>query len=750
MNNIQLAIFISETIIIALLVLFLFRMKSRFGLTPLYVTLGVFQPIQALLASTVYVEILPGVIVSPGSVIMFTASQFVILLVYICEDAIETRKAIYGIVFANLTMTLLLFILGVQLELLHTLNFLDLSPEILNRNARIMLTGTIVLFADVVLIIFVYEAIWRLITKNLFLRIYLTMALVLSFDSLAFVTGAFYDQPNYVTILTSAIIGKLVMAAFYALILAVYLRLANPTDRQTQPFQDIFYILSYRQKFEIEHQRGQQTELLLRESEGKYQTLARISPVGIFRTDANGITTYVNPKWCEISGVSFDKALGDGWLDAVHPNDKERVYQGWQEATQLKKESSSDYRFVHPDGTIAWVMGRAVPEINSENQIIGYVGTITDITERRRAEEQIERQLQRLNTLHSIDSVIKSGLDLRTTLDLLMEQISSQLKVDAVSVLLLKKDSLMLEYMASRGFRSNATKHTKLEAGEGYAGRAILSEKIVYIPDLAHTTGDLSKALSQAGENFTTYFGVPLIVKGQTIGVLEIFHRLLLSPDPEWLGFLELLADQTAIAIDHAQLFESLQRSNFELTMAYDSTIEGWSRALDLRDKETEGHTLRVTEKALELARLMELSEDELVHMRRGALLHDIGKMGVPDGILLKEGKLTDEEWEIMRKHPSFAYELLSPIRYLKSADIDVPYCHHEKWDGTGYPRKLKGQQIPITARIFAVVDVWDAITSDRPYRSAWSKEKAMAYIKKQSGKQFDPQVVDAFLKLIS
>jgi hypothetical protein len=172
MNNLQLVIFSAEAVIIALLVLFLFRMRSRFGLSPLYITLGVFQPVQTILASTVYVEILTGVIVSPGSVIMFTASLFAILLVYIFEDATETRKAVYGIMFANLAMTLLLFIFGMQLELLQTVNFLSLSREVFTQTARMMLMGTLVLFVDTVLLIFVYEAVWRLITRNLFLRIF--------------------------------------------------------------------------------------------------------------------------------------------------------------------------------------------------------------------------------------------------------------------------------------------------------------------------------------------------------------------------------------------------------------------------------------------------------------------------------------------------------------------------------------------------------------------------------------------------
>ena len=188
-----------------------------------------------------------------------------------------------------------------------------------------------------------------------------------------------------------------------------------------------------------------------------------------------------------------------------------------------------------------------------------------------------------------------------------------------------------------------------------------------------------------------------------------------------------------------------MQRANDELSQAYDSTIEGWSHALDLRDKETEGHTQRVTKMTLELARAMGLNDNELVHFRRGALLHDIGKMGVPDGILLKPGVLTEDEWKIMRQHPQLAYEMLAPIMYLKLA-LDIPYCHHEKWDGTGYPRGLKGEQIPLAARIFAIADVYDALTSDRPYRVAWSKEKTLGHIRSLAGSHFDPQVVEVFL----
>jgi putative nucleotidyltransferase with HDIG domain len=321
--------------------------------------------------------------------------------------------------------------------------------------------------------------------------------------------------------------------------------------------------------------------------------------------------------------------------------------------------------------------------------------------------------------------------------------------VDAACILVLNPYTQTLEYASGRGLRNDALHHYSIKLGEGYAGRAALERKVVKVQDLRSRKMDFTPSANFDDEAFIAYYAVPLIAKGKVIGVLEIYHRSPINPDPEWLDFLQALAGQTAIAIDNASLFSDLQRSNIELMLAYDTTLEGWSKALDLRDKETEGHTRRVTELTVSLARTMGMSEEEIVHVRRGALLHDIGKMGVPDRILLKPGPLTDQEWEIMRKHPLNAYELLAPIAYLRRA-LDIPYCHHEKWDGSGYPRGLKGEQIALAARIFAVVDVWDALTSDRPYRSAWPEKEAYVYIREQSGKHFDPRVVAAFTERLA
>jgi putative nucleotidyltransferase with HDIG domain len=362
--------------------------------------------------------------------------------------------------------------------------------------------------------------------------------------------------------------------------------------------------------------------------------------------------------------------------------------------------------------------------------------------------EQTVKQLERLAALRSIDVAISSVFDLQITLTILINEVIKQLNVDAVSILLIQPGSSRLEYVAGQGFYTHKIESTSQRLGEGHASEAVIERHIIEIPDLRNRSGKFIREQLLAEEDFVSYYAVPLISKGEVKGVLEIFNRTRLNPDREWLDFLETLGGQTAIAIENSILFQDLQRSNFELALAYDATIEGWSRALDLRDRETEGHTQRVTDLTLKLARKMGLSEERLILIRRGALLHDIGKMGIPDYILLKPEELTEAEQQIMRQHPQLAYDMLEPIAYLRDA-LNIPYCHHEKWDGSGYPRGMTGTQIPLEARLFAIVDVWDAITADRPYRKGWPRKKALKYVREQSGKHFDPKMVEIFLQEI-
>jgi PAS domain S-box-containing protein len=385
----------------------------------------------------------------------------------------------------------------------------------------------------------------------------------------------------------------------------------------------------------------------------------------------------------------------------------------------------------------------------------GEVSLLTTVSEiagntinRMRTHEKTLNDARQLAALHAIDVSINTNDDLNVTLNILLDKVIDLLKVSAADFLLFNPYTLTLEYSAGKGFRSNAITNSRLQLGEGYAGQAAQKHQTLHIADLKLAGPEYKRKDLLAGEDFVAYYGVPLITKNKVIGILDIFNCTSLNPDQAWLNFMEALASQAAIAIGSATLFDDLQHSNNELLQAYDKTIEGWSHAMDLRDHETEGHTQRVTELTTRLAREFGLKDEEIAQIRRGALLHDMGKMGIPDAILLKPGPLTDEEWEIMRQHPRMAFDMLSPIEFLRPA-LDIPYCHHEKWDGTGYPRRLKGEQIPIAARLFAVVDVWDALRSDRPYRKAWSKARVLEYIKSLSGTHFEPKVEKLFVHMM-
>jgi len=398
--------------------------------------------------------------------------------------------------------------------------------------------------------------------------------------------------------------------------------------------------------------------------------------------------------------------------------------------------------FIFPDGSKGWfeLCIEPVPE--------GIFILSIDITLLIQANNDILQQNNKLKALREIDLAILGSSDLKITLKTVLREFANQLNIDAVDILLLNPHTKILEFSVGYGFRSDAIEKTKLHLNESFAGQAALEQKSFYINDLSKILKDFIRADLIKYEEFTSYYVVPLISRGRILGVIDIFHRSPINPTQSWIDFLEALAGQASMAIDSCNLLQNLNHTNLDLLLAYDTTIEGWSRALDLRDKETEGHSVRVTDITIDLARHFDLTDSEINNIRYGALLHDIGKMGIPDHILLKQGKLTEEEFTIMQKHCEYGYELLYPIKYLRSA-IDIPYCHHEKWDGTGYPRKLKDEQIPLPARMFAIVDVWDALVSDRPYRKAWPEEKAIEHIYSQSGKHFDPNIVSVFFEVI-
>jgi len=400
---------------------------------------------------------------------------------------------------------------------------------------------------------------------------------------------------------------------------------------------------------------------------------------------------------------------------------------------------------IRKDGTPLDVSLSAAPLRGPRGELAGAVGILTDISDRRRSEEQVRLQLRRLSALHTVDLAIASTTSVHVALGIVVDLARRELEVDAAEVLLWSPDQSALQPAIADALAGPARGPSSL--GSTLATRAIHDGRMCACgPECGAGPCPTCALRLQAG--LAGCRALPLAARGQVLGALVVCHAEPREWDPASLEFLETLAGQAAIAIASATLYDDLRRANSELQEAYEATIEGWSRAMDLRDRETEGHSQRVAEMTLRLAARMGVPEAEQVHMRRGALLHDIGKMGVPDSILLKAGTLTDDEWEIMRMHPVYACSMLGQIEFLRPA-LDIPLCHHEKWDGTGYPRGLAGEEIPLAARIFAVADVWDALRSDRPYRAAWPERDVLEHIQSLAGTHFDPRVVECLAGLL-
>jgi putative nucleotidyltransferase with HDIG domain len=445
------------------------------------------------------------------------------------------------------------------------------------------------------------------------------------------------------------------------------------------------------------------------------------------------------------------------------------------ECQQLKKVKSPDYPY-HSHASIPVRAGtmllgnlNIVPPSGSAITIENYrlfssIGDQIGVAiERARLYEQAKEQRTReQQILLGHGQMLLGKRKLQTILNQTIKVVSDALQVEFAALALIAADG-NISMETDLGFSSSRTQGIAdiLLIDNSAIFQSIRVKMPIINPDL-NLEKQLKINMDDQNIILTSSLIVPMLMGEEALGSIAVFSQSPRQWSEDEIRLLSLLANQTAIAIENTRLLEAehtarkhaevlhlqtIQQSQ-DLILAYDTTIEGWSRALDLRDKETEEHTLRVTNLTLQLAQAFGVSNAELKHIRHGALLHDIGKMGIPDNILRKAGELSDDEWAMMRQHPQLAYEMLSPIAYLLPA-LDIPYCHHEKWDGTGYPRGLKGEEIPLAARIFAVVDVLDALTSDRPYRPAWAKNKAIEYIRQKAGSHFDPSVVRVFLRLI-
>jgi len=354
-----------------------------------------------------------------------------------------------------------------------------------------------------------------------------------------------------------------------------------------------------------------------------------------------------------------------------------------------------------------------------------------------------------LSRLLQVSRALAASLDLDDVLQTAIESAVATLRLDTGAIYLLDGDDLVLGATTPplppafpEGLRRAPL------AGHPHVGRCLREHEPLSLED--GTTGDLSAAEREVCEarGLRSLLFVPVLVADDAVGAFIVGTvgrvRALSEGDAD---LCRALSHEIGLALANARLHESLQRSHEELERAYDAAIEGWSLALEMRDDETQGHALRVASLAVELGRSLGLTDEQLVHLRRGALLHDIGKMVVPDAILRKRGPLTEEEWAVMRRHPENGRDFLSRVDYLAPA-LDIPYCHHERWDGSGYPRGLRGEEIPLSARVFAVADNYDALTSDRPYRRAWPEQEVLDHLAARAGTEFDPEVVAEFLNL--
>ncbi len=427
----------------------------------------------------------------------------------------------------------------------------------------------------------------------------------------------------------------------------------------------------------------------------------------------------------------------------VHPESRPHIPPGWSGVVLPLPMDSGVIGVL----SLAWPAAQA-PSPAQVEQARVLAQTLGVAAHRASLRRRLKHQLENLESLRTIDQAIASSLNLRVILEILLTQLL-RLPLDAVALFLYDPARQSLSLEAARGFRSYRPlwpTHIPLSQ-ESHIGQAALTGKPVHVPDLRKNPGGEPDFTLKEG--LVAERAYPLLAKGRLLGVLAVFTRRPwdLSRDEE--AFLEAIADQAAVALDNAQTYQEVLESRRELALTYDLTLWAWAKAVELRDQETGGHTERVVGLGVRLAQALGLKGEELEDFRRGAILHDVGKIAIPDAILKKPGPLTEEEWQVMRLHPVYAYEWLKGIPHLRRA-LEIPYAHHERWNGSGYPQGLKGEAIPFAARIFAVVDVYDALTSDRPYRKAWPREKAVAYLKEEAGRTLDPEVVQTFLALLA
>jgi PAS domain S-box-containing protein/putative nucleotidyltransferase with HDIG domain len=476
-------------------------------------------------------------------------------------------------------------------------------------------------------------------------------------------------------------------------------------------------------------------------SEAEYKHLVEHASDVFYRVEIDddpfrGIVTYVSPQAETLTGYPAEMFIRDStlWMQLVHPADLPVVAAATQAILNSGTAGTREYRIRHRDGDqYAWVEDRVVPEYATDGSLVAFQGTARDITERWWLHHQ-------LRTIVTLGAALRDRRGRQEVIAALLSALPPLFEANGVAFVSRNASDDTVTFELASGALEAWTGRV-LPTADAVSGRVIASGT-AFVANSARANPRLSQELPA---DVHAYASVPVRTVDAIIGALVVSKAVPFIKRE--LTALEAVGELAGIALQRQHLHEQVERKARDLEAAYDSTIDGWARALDMRDRMTKGHAHRVTSLALRLAKALGVPDEQLPHLRRGGLLHDIGKMAIPDAILQKAGPLTVEERAIMRKHAEYAGELLGPIEFLRPA-LDVPLSHHERWDGKGYPRGLKGEEIPLLARIFAVADVYDAITSERPYAAAEPHEAAVAFIEAETGRMFDPTVVEALKTL--
>ena len=471
---------------------------------------------------------------------------------------------------------------------------------------------------------------------------------------------------------------------------------------------------------------------------------------GILTLDSEGRIESLNPAAERMFGISSSAAVGEHLSDLT-PQDAtdagDMYLHRYLKTPPAHPEGQvQELRAVRADGTV-FPIEMNLRHYDHRNQR-KYIVSIRDISKQKAAESRVGVQLRQLQALHRVDRVLSASRDQDVILDVVADQVVTAPDLDVAIIRTFSSVLQRLELQTSHGLAANEVAEPVVMLGAGLAGRAAFDQRparLRHRDDALVRDGDDA---SFAGQTSVDGLAIPLVANAQLKGTLEVYSFDRRGISDESVDFLNSLGYQVANAIDGTELFTATLRSKQLLESAYEATLEGWSRALEMRGVDTEGHAIRVSRLAVQLGEAMGLEGDELKTLRRGALLHDIGKIGIPDSVLHKPGKLDEADWELIREVPNHAMDLLGGLPFLREAS-SVPYFHNEKWDGTGYPNGLAGEAIPLEARIFSLVDVWDTLMSDRPYRRALPRDSALAQIASLSGSNFDPDVVRAFLDMI-